>query len=83
MSETILINYNPESLIHVPNMMKYAITAYKTGDFEYAQNLMDSMIGQSVTKEGQLAILQNLIPLTFDGYQVQFEILPAWFIQKE
>jgi hypothetical protein len=78
MSEPIFINLTSVPLMHSPTMMKYALNAFKTGDVPFAENLMENLIGEKVTKEGQLAILHGFVPLIIEDDQVRFQILPAW-----
>jgi hypothetical protein len=80
MPESVLITLNSTPLIHAPGMMNYAKTAYNTGDQEFAINLMDSLIGQTVTKEGQLQILKGCVPLMINGDTVKFEVARGWIV---
>lgn len=78
MSEPVLITLNSTTMIHAPGLMNYAKTAYKTGNQAFAINLMDSLIGNTVTKEGQLQILKGTVPLMIDGDKVKFEVARSW-----
>ena len=78
MSEPILITLNSTPMIHAPGLMNYAKTAYQTGNQDFAINLMDSLIGNTVTKEGQLQILKGTVPLMIDGDKVKFEVARGW-----
>lgn len=81
---TVNIQVLNSPFIHAAGTLRYAQTAYKSGDREIAIKLMAGLFNERITEEGIHAILQGLVPLHFDRADaVSFSIPNYWIQSKE
>jgi hypothetical protein len=67
MSETTTLTIQATTLINPDGVIRYAKTAYKTGDTQTGISILTSMIGEYVTDECIINILEGSYTYTADS----------------